>query len=589
MQRRAILFATLSTFILTLFITLLFFQLSPGGLDMAVAQEEPGSGWEEQDVPISDGWITSIAAVDPDTAWASTNLPSSGSRVLMTNNGGSDWLLHTFEDPILINTDIYAVNASVLWATGYHGAYRSLDGGLTWSRVRYLIPGLSESFPLRIKALDANRAWFLAWYMTYYNQTLNCGWSLHWTSNGGSSWTYYHFPNPAPNDYGYAVAGFDVAADSTVWVSLCSDPPVLLRSTDGGTTWHEQALGSGRYIYDIHAVDATHAWAVGCEGAYRPGGGKGVILYTSDGGVTWNKQYEEPGLTLSSISVVDASTAWVAGEFSTAYVYSNKAVILKTEDGGATWATQYTYPGAALFCICAVDADTAWAGGRTPSYTPFVLKTEDGGYAYPQIASVSPASGPEGCEVTIAGSDFGNAQSPSYVSFGDVQVTECNAWSDSEIKVTVPAGLAGEVMVSVFTPEGTSNSMGFTVVPKPLVVSISPGSAAQFTWALNVQVNGSGFQTGARVRLEKGTTAIEAYNLNVVSGSQINCTVGLFGAAPGAYDVVVTNPDGQEARLPGAFTVNSLCGSGSGTALLMVGLTLGLLTVAGTARKRRRR
>jgi hypothetical protein len=50
---------------------------------------------------------------------------------------------------------------------------------------------------------------------------------------------------------------------------------------------------------------------------------------------------------------------------------------------------------------------------------------------------------------------------------------------------------------------------------------------------------------------------------------------------------VVQNPDGSVARLEGAFTVNSLCGAGSGGALLMLGLTLGLLSLAGSARIRR--
>jgi hypothetical protein len=75
----------------------------------------------------------------------------------------------------------------------------------------------------------------------------------------------------------------------------------------------------------------------------------------------------------------------------------------------------------------------------------------------------------------------------------------------------------------------------------------------------------------------------------MVSGNKITCTAGLFGAEPGIYDVVVTNPDGQESRLAGGFTVTFPCGAGSGTALLMLGLTLGLISLAGSARLRRTR
>jgi hypothetical protein len=100
---------------------------------------------------------------------------------------------------------------------------------------------------------------------------------------------------------------------------------------------------------------------------------------------------------------------------------------------------------------------------------------------------------------------------------------------------------------------------------------------------------GTGFQPGAAVRFEKDAVVVQAYNVSVVSGERITCTVGLFGVEPGAYDVVVTNPDGQEARLAGGFTVTSPCGAGRSTALLMLGLTLGLLSLTGSARLRRRR
>lgn len=63
---------------------------------------------------------------------------------------------------------------------------------------------------------------------------------------------------------------------------------------------------------------------------------------------------------------------------------------------------------------------------------------------------------------------------------------------------------------------------------------------------------------------------------------------GLFGLAPGAYGLVVENPDGQRTRLEGGFTVTSACGSGSGAALLPLGVAVGLLS-AGSLGPRRRR
>ena len=54
------------------------------------------------------------------------------------------------------------------------------------------------------------------------------------------------------------------------------------------------------------------------------------------------------------------------------------------------------------------------------------------------------------------------------------------------------------------------------------------------------------------------------------------------------YDVRLRNLDGQEGRLDVGFAVSSACGEGSGTAVLMLGVMLGLISIAGTSRRRRR-
>ena len=125
---------------------------------------------------------------------------------------------------------------------------------------------------------------------------------------------------------------------------------------------------------------------------------------------------------------------------------------------------------------------------------------------------------------------------------------------------------------------------------KVTVASITPKQAVQHTVSMQISdLAGTGFQTGAAVRLEKDGKIIHAYNVNVVTPEKITCTIGFFGVEPGVYDVVVTNPDGSRARLPGAFTVTTMCGMGSGAAVLALGLMLGLLSATGTLRLRRSR
>jgi uncharacterized protein (TIGR02145 family) len=80
----------------------------------------------------------------------------------------------------------------------------------------------------------------------------------------------------------------------------------------------------------------------------------------------------------------------------------------------------------------------------------------------PHISSIDPASAKIGDEITISGTDFGDARGTSVVSFKSKDASEYTSWSDTEIKVKVPAGAkTGKVYVTV---EGQkSNEYDFTV------------------------------------------------------------------------------------------------------------------------------
>lgn len=64
------------------------------------------------------------------------------------------------------------------------------------------------------------------------------------------------------------------------------------------------------------------------------------------------------------------------------------------------------------------------------------------------------------------------------------------------------------------------------------------------------------FFTGATVKLTRaGYADIPASGVVVVSSSQITCAFNLAGTAPGAWNVVVTNPNGPSGTLANGFTV----------------------------------
>jgi len=200
------------------------------------------------------------------------------------------------------------------------------------------------------------------------------------------------------------------------------------------------------------------------------------------------------------------------------------------------------------------------------------------------IDHIAPTSGPLGTEVTVSGNGFYAAQDAGYVTFGSVQATEYSEWTPKEIKCKVPDGVSGTVDVTVTNSEGTTNAVPFTMaevsVP-PTVTSVTPDYAVENGTVGITNLVGTGFKTGATVRLEQGSTVVNATGVVVVSDTRITCTANLAGLAIGKCDVVVRNTDALEGKLVQGFRVTNMCGGGAGATLAIFGVMMGLLSVAG--------
>jgi IPT/TIG domain len=94
----------------------------------------------------------------------------------------------------------------------------------------------------------------------------------------------------------------------------------------------------------------------------------------------------------------------------------------------------------------------------------------------PGITSLSPASAAVGTAVTITGTNFGATQGTSTVTFDGTAATP-TSWSATSIVVPVPAGAnTGNVVVTVNAV--ASVGAQFTVLPTPIIINLSPSSAA---------------------------------------------------------------------------------------------------------------
>jgi hypothetical protein len=110
----------------------------------------------------------------------------------------------------------------------------------------------------------------------------------------------------------------------------------------------------------------------------------------------------------------------------------------------------------------------------------------------------------------------------------------------------------GSLTPVTFTATGTA-------ISGPTISSISPSNGFNTTSVSITNLAGSSFVTSGTTSVSltrAGHASINATG-TVVSSTQITCTLPITGAEAGAWNVVVTNPDGQTATLPSGFTVKS--------------------------------
>jgi hypothetical protein len=162
--------------------------------------------------------------------------------------------------------------------------------------------------------------------------------------------------------------------------------------------------------------------------------------------------------------------------------------------------------------------------------------------------------------VTIIGDNFLSGARVNLTKSGQANITATNVTRASwqKINCTLPITNAqfGPWNVVVTNPDGQPGTLtdGFTVTqPAPKVTGVTP----EMYWnisSIHVTIDGSGFTSGATVNLTKaGQPNITAVNPTIAANS-ISCNLPITGAVAGAWNVTVTNSDGQFDNLT-PFTV----------------------------------
>ena len=205
------------------------------------------------------------------------------------------------------------------------------------------------------------------------------------------------------------------------------------------------------------------------------------------------------------------------------------------------------------------------AGRKTSGFTVTTPSTR------PSIIRLTPSSGLNTNPVNItnlSGINFvdGSLITLTRTGYENISATDALFVNSTFMTCVLPVtGAApGPWNVTVTNPDGQAGrkTCGFTVTTpstRPAITRLTPSSGLN-TASVNItNLSGINFVDGSLITLTRtGYENISATEVLFINSTFMTCVLPVTGAAPGPWNVTVTNPDGQAGRKTSGFTVTAL-------------------------------
>jgi photosystem II stability/assembly factor-like uncharacterized protein len=317
-------------------------------------------------------WVRKFSQSANDVLWlnGTTAIAIVGTAIYRSADTGETWTQIFNQISTGFDEMTLLPNGTVVGVSPSGDAWRSIDGGFSWSQT-LVGPG----------ALPAS------WNVSFFDDQLGAivgeGGFIYKTADGGLTWAMLNSGIGGVSFYDLEM--FDDNAGLAV-----GDNGYFLRTSNGGDHWETGrlqvtgvTLGRSESLQAVSVVDQDFAVAAGYDG---------VVYKTSDRGATWQSiGYPNlPGdVYLSDVKFITRDLGYVAG--SRVNVPQN---FWRTTDGGATWTLLNLNEGQS---IDFVDANHGWVvnvGGLG-------YRTIDGGTNWQQFIMPN-----QGFSPTISRLDF---------------------------------------------------------------------------------------------------------------------------------------------------------------------------------------
>lgn len=284
-----------------------------------------------------------------------------GGTILRTTDGGSHWRVQNYvEGNSGIYTDVKRLSGNVALVVGSGRVLRTTNNGDSWKTVSTPPNFVSPYLPAHVSFGNERVG------------TIAFGGNILRTSDAGVSWS---IGAPAFNDLGFqnvASIGNDTVVVVCASFALPGGyPGVILRSIDGGRTWHDTLVTQAGRIVSISMLDHSFGMAIGRYEVFR----------TRDGGSSWSQLPIPTNVALlafTDVKVLDTST-YVIG------TYSDN--IVRSSDGGTTWRTIVLDSSEGLNSLYFMDKRNGVAVGSAGK----IFQSSDGGLTWRRLVKGSTA------------------------------------------------------------------------------------------------------------------------------------------------------------------------------------------------------
>ncbi len=274
-----------------------------------------------------------------------------------------------------------AVDANVVWATGYDGlssgsSYNwfttSSDGGNTFTSGN-VFADTNTYIISSIEGINASTAFVTA----YTKATGNKG-VVYKTSNSGGTWANVAAVNMFTNTASFA----DFTCFTSPLIGITLGDPVsgeyeIHRTTDGGLTWSQVSganipnpLNASEYgLTGVYTKNGNHIWF---------GSNNGRVYHSSDAGLTWTVG------TITGATVGVSRLAFRDNLNGLCIAFSGTTAspvtgLYKTTDGGSTWTNIGVSSTFGQNDICAIPGTSTYAScGAGTGNNIISYSTDDG-------------------------------------------------------------------------------------------------------------------------------------------------------------------------------------------------------------------